>query len=150
MLCLCLVCVPVLGSPVLCEAAPDRAAQTPATGIWYSPYRRVGELCGWGAQIPSNGEARKGKRARNMSRNRPCEGFHLEGIKKSPQLWEGQAKEDIKREKKRAEADGRSGASRKRSEASDSKLRNFTGFGFFTLLCEFCLGSARTLFVVLR
>lgn len=75
------VCVSVVCSAVLCEAAPDRAAPTPATGIWYSPCGRVGEPCGRGAQIPSNGEAQEGKRARNMSLNRPCEGFHLEGIK---------------------------------------------------------------------
>ena len=81
---------PVRGSvlvlPILYEAAPDRPAPTPATGIWYVPHGRVGEPCGRGAQIPSNGEARKGKRARNMSRNRPCEGLHLEGIKNLPQL----------------------------------------------------------------
>lgn len=80
------VCISVLVFPKLCEAAPDREAQTPATGIWYGPYRRVGELCGRAAQILSNGEARKGKRATNMSLNRPCEGFHLERIKILPQF----------------------------------------------------------------
>ncbi len=36
-------CVSVLVLPVMCEAVPDRSAPTPATGIWYRPYGRVGE-----------------------------------------------------------------------------------------------------------
>lgn len=104
--------VSVLVLLVLCEAASDRAAPTPATRIWYNPYSRVGEPCGRGAQSPSNGGARKGKRARNMSRNRSSEGFHLEGINNVPQFWEGQVKEDAKVCEKRAEAVGRRGASR--------------------------------------
>lgn len=62
------------------ETQPHGLAPTPTTAMWYSPCCRVGEPCGRGTQIPSNGVTGKGNLARNTSRGRFCEGVHLEGI----------------------------------------------------------------------
>lgn len=119
------VCAPVLVFLLgLCVAPPDRPAPTPATAIWYSPHAGWGSCVGGEHRFRLTGVARKGKRARNTSRNRPCEGFHLEGIKYFLQFWEKRVKHDVWEKRKQTEE----------AIKGVSKLRNLTGFRFITLL----------------
>lgn len=131
-----------------------QSSSDPRHRIWYSPYGRVGEPCRRGAQIPCNGKARKGKRARNMSRNRPCEGFHLEGIKKNlSSLWEGRVKEYRVWEKKEREerTTGRRGASggdhRRLTASSGTSLDSVSSL-YFDASLKFWFVAVQTLFMI--
>lgn len=95
--------------PVLCGAALDRQVPTPATGIWYSPNGRVGEPCGRTAQIPSNGDARKGETGEKHESESPLWRFPSWRNKTCPSVVRGTSKGGHWWEKKGAEADGKRG-----------------------------------------
>lgn len=99
------VYVPCLSWMCICWTFPRQTEQL------RPPPRRYGALqtAGWGSRAGGGrrfrltGAARKGKRTINMSRNRPCEGFHLEEINWLLQIWQDRVEPDARKEGRQTE-----------------------------------------------